>query len=86
MEHFECLSDVMEWISEPKNIKLDMTEHSVSILNRVGSKTVVELAKVKLEKEEYEDHEPSKLNELESLIDRCSSKNDLSNDEIKRNF
>lgn len=45
----------MEYISEPKNLKLDLTELSVTILYKVGSKTVGELAKVKLEKEEHED-------------------------------
>lgn len=38
------------------------------ILYKIGSKTAIELTKVKLAKEEHEDPQISKLDELESLI------------------
>lgn len=54
----------MEWISEPKNIKIDLVDMFVIILVKVGPKNIIELGKVKLIKVEQNSIEQNELNEL----------------------
>lgn len=54
----------------------------VIIKGKVGPKNIITFAKIKVKKETGEDQP----NELEVLIDRCSCKDQLSNDEMKHYF
>ena len=59
----------MEWISEPKNVKLDLVDLSVAVLGKLGLKNIIELGKIKLVKVEQKTIDTNEFDELENLID-----------------
>ena len=69
-------------MSDSKNIKVEMKDISVVFLAKHGIK-MIELRRIMLKELELIEDNPYCL---EDMINQCSSKEDLTNDEIKKNF
>lgn len=76
------LEDVLEYISDSSNVRLDLSEMSVALLSPFGKR--IEVAKIMLKKEEESRFVDPLL--LDNMINRCSERVQLDNDEVKKNF